>query len=131
GVGARGGQMVAGVSSEGSLDQAVGALANALSDKDPVVRYYAAEALAGVGAKAVPALIEALRARRESDRDRAARVLWRIGAPSVDPLLAVLQERNATPELRASAAPALGMIRDTTPITGLTLLLPDNRYFVP
>jgi HEAT repeat protein len=75
-------------------------------------------------------LIEALRARRESDRDRAARVLWRIGPPAVNPLLAVLQERNASPDLRAAAAHALGMIRDTSAITGLTSLLRDNRYFV-
>lgn len=123
-------QVLARVAGEGSLDQAIGPLAAALADKDPVVRYYAAEALAGIGAKAVPALIEGLRSHRDSDRDRAARVLWRIGAPAVDPLMAVLQDRSSTPEIRAASARTLGMIGDKRSIKGLALLLKDDRYFV-
>ena len=123
-------QVLARVAGEGSLEQAIGPLAIALADKDPVVRYYASEALTGIGGKAVPALIEALRAHRESDRDRAARVLWRIGAPSVDPLLAVLQDRSSTPEMRAASARTLGIIGDKRAIKGLALVLKDERYFV-
>lgn len=123
-------QVLARVAGEGSLDQAIGPLATALVDKDPVVRYYASEALTGIGAKAVPALIEALRAHRESDRDRAARVLWRIGAAAVDPLLAVLQDKASTPEMRAASARTLGMIGDKRAIKGLALVLKDERYFV-
>lgn len=123
-------QVLARVAGEGQLDQAVGPLAASLADKDPVVRYYAAEALTGIGARAIPALIEALRSHRDSDRDRAARVLWRIGAPAVDSLIAVLQDKNATPEMRAASARALGMIGDKRSIKGLALLLKDERYFV-
>lgn len=123
-------QVLARVASEGSLDQAVGPLARALTDNDPVVRYYAAEALAGIGVKSVPSLIDILRANREADRDRAARVLWRIGGPAVDPLLAVLQERGSTAEMRAAAAHTLGLIGDARATKGLASLLKDDRYFV-
>ena len=123
-------QVLARIAGEGSLDQAVTPLTAALADKDPVVRYYAAEALVGIGAKAVPVLIEAFRANRESDRDRAARVLWHIGAPAVDPLIAVLQDKNSTPEMRAASARTLGMIGDKRAIKALTLVLRDERYFV-
>lgn len=123
-------QVLARVAADGSLDQAVGPLARALADDDPVVRYYAAEALIGIGAKGVPALIEILRSHREADRDRAARVLWRIGAPAVDPLIAILQERNSTAETRASAAHTLGLIGDGRAIKGLATMLSDDRYFV-
>jgi HEAT repeat protein len=123
-------QVLARVAGEGALDQATGPLATALADKDPVVRYYASEALVGIGARAIPSLIEAFHSHRESDRDRAARVLWRIGAPAVEPLLAVLQERSATPEMRTASASALGMIGDPRAIKGLALLLRDERYFV-
>lgn len=123
-------QVLSRVAREGSLEQAVGPLAAALADKDPVVRYYAAEALTGIGARAVPALLEGLRAHRESDRDRAARVLWRIGAPAVDPLLIVLQDKGSTPETRAASARTLGMIGDRRAIKGLAVVLKDERYFV-
>jgi HEAT repeat protein len=123
-------QVLARIAGDGKLDQAVGPLTGALSDRDPVVRYYAAEALVGIGAKAVPSLIEALHSHRQSDCDRAARVLWNIGGPAVDPLLAVLQDRTATPEMRTAAASALGMIGDPRAIKGLALLLRDERYFV-
>ena len=123
-------QVLARIAGEGMLDQAVAPLTIALADRDPVVRYYAAEALVGIGAKAVPSLIQALYSRRQSDCDRAARVLWNIGGPSVDPLLGVLQDRNATPEMRTASASALGMIGDPRAIKGLALLLRDERYFV-
>lgn len=123
-------QVLARIASEGMLDQAVGPLTLALADKDPVVRYYAAEALVGIGAKAIPSLIQALRSHRQSDCDRAARVLWNIGGPAVDPLLGVLQDRTATPEMRTASASALGMIGDPRAIRGLSLLLKDERYFV-
>jgi HEAT repeat protein len=122
--------VLARVAVEGLLDQAAGPLAAALSDRDPVVRYYSSEALVGIGTKAIPFLIEAFHSQREADRDRAARVLWRIGAPAVEPLLGVLQERSATPEMRTASASALGMIGDPRAIKGLALLLRDERYFV-
>jgi HEAT repeat protein len=123
-------QVLARIAGEGMLDQAVGPLTIALADKDPVVRYYAAEALVGIGAKAIPSLIQALRSHRQSDCDRAARVLWSIGEAAVDPLLGVLQDRTATPEMRTASASALGMIGDPRAIRGLASLLRDERYFV-
>jgi HEAT repeat protein len=126
----RASQVLARVATEGLLDQAARPLAAALSDRDPVVRYYASEALVGIGPRAVPFLIEVFHAHREADRDRAARVLWRIGAPAVEPLLAVLQEKSATPEMRTASASALGMIGDPRAVKGLVLLLRDERYFV-
>jgi HEAT repeat protein len=123
-------QVLARIAGEGMLDQAVAPLTIALADKDPVVRYYAAEALVGIGAKAVPSLIQALRSHRQSECDRAARVLWNIGAPAVDALLGVLQDRTATPEMRTASASALGMIGDPRAIRGLASLLRDERYFV-
>lgn len=123
-------QVLARIAGEGMLDQAVGPLTIALGDKDPVVRYYAAEALVGIGAKAIPSLIQSLRSHRQSDCDRAARVLWNIGGPAVDPLLGVLQDRTATPEMRTASASALGMIGDPRAVRGLALLLRDERYFV-
>jgi HEAT repeat protein len=118
------------VAAEGTLDQAAKPLARVLADDDPVVRYYAAEALAGIGAACVPAVIELMRSSRDADRDRAARVLWRIGAPAVEPLIAVLQERGSPAEMRAAAATTLGLIGDVRAIKALALVLKDDRYFV-
>ncbi len=127
---ARAAQVLAHVSADLAVEQAVAPLAKGITDKDPIVRYYAAEALIGIGAKAVLPLIEVLRSQRESDRARAARVLWRIGQPAVEPLVAVVQDRNAAPESRAAAAHALGVIADPRAIKSLTLLLKDERYYV-
>ncbi len=127
---ARAAQVLAHVSADLAVEQAVTPLAKGITDKDPIVRYYAAEALIGIGAKAVLPLIEILRSQRESDRARASRVLWRIGQPAVEPLIAVIQDRNAAPESRAAAAHALGVIADARAIKSLTHLLKDERYFV-
>ncbi|MGA9771432.1 MAG: HEAT repeat domain-containing protein [Blastocatellia bacterium] len=127
---ARAAQVLAHVSADAAVEQAVAPLAKGITDKDPIVRYYAAEALTGIGAKAVLPLIEILRSQRESDRARASRVLWRIGPPAVEGLIAVVQDKNAAPESRAAAAHALGVIADPRAIKSLTLLLKDERYFV-
>ena len=126
----RAAQVLARVSGEGPLLEAVRPLAQALRDRDPVVRYHVAEALIAQGAVAVPPVVDILRSPREGDRERAARVLSRIGAPSVDSLIGVLQEKGTEPEMRASAAYALGVIGDKRAISSLTLLLRDERYFV-
>jgi HEAT repeat protein len=122
--------VLARVAVEGPLEEAVTPLAQALRDKDPVVRYHAAEALIAQGAIAVPSVIEILRSPRESDRERACRVLWRIGPPAVDSLIAALQEKGTVAEVRASAAYALGVIGDKRAIKSLTSLLRNERYFV-
>lgn len=126
----RAAQVLARVSAEGPLEEGVKPLAQALSDRDPVVRYHVAEALIAQGAVAVPSVVEVLRSPREADRERAARVLWRIGTPAVDSLISVLQEKGTAPEMRASAAYALGVIGDKRAIKSLTSLLRDERYFV-
>jgi HEAT repeat protein len=126
----RAAQALAHVAADSSVESAIEPLAKAIKDKDPIVRYYAAEALIGIGAKAAPPLIDVLRSERESDRARATRVLWRIGPAAVDNLIAVVQDKNASPETRASAAQALGMIGDSKGIKSLLLLLKDERYFV-
>jgi HEAT repeat protein len=105
-------------------------LAQALRDRDPVVRYHVAEALIAQGAIAVPSVVDVLRSPREGDRERAARVLSRIGSPSVDSLIEVLEEKGTEADMRASAAYALGVIKDKRAIRSLTALLRDERYFV-
>jgi HEAT repeat protein len=127
---ARAAQVLAHVSSDSGIEQTVGPLAHAMTDKDPIVRYYAAEALIGIGAKAVPALITVMRSPREIDRSRVSRVLWRIGAPAVEPLIAIAQDRTATPEVRAGAAHTLGIIADPRAINALVALLKDGSPFV-
>lgn len=126
----RAAQVLARVSGEGPLDDAVWPLAQALRDRDPVVRYHVAEALIAQGAIAVPSVVDILRSPREGDRGRAARVLSRIGSPSVDSLIGVLQEKGTEPAMRASAAYALGVIGDKRAVASLTSLLRDERYFV-
>ena len=127
---ARAAQVLARVSADTPVDDATPQLARAVTDKDPVVRYYAAEALAGIGAKAVAPLVEILRTPRDQDRERAARVLWRIGKPAVEPLIAFIQDRGVTAEMRAVAAHALGVIGDANATAVLLQLLRDERYFV-
>ncbi|MCI0487977.1 MAG: HEAT repeat domain-containing protein, partial [Blastocatellia bacterium] len=127
---ARAAQVLAHVSSEGRLDAALPSLASAMRDKDPVVRYHAAEALIAAGARAVTPLLALLRSEREADRGRAARVLWRIGTPSVEPLLGLLQDKSARPETRAVVAATLGMIGERRAIGPLIELLKDERYYV-
>jgi HEAT repeat protein len=112
------------------LDQTIKPLASCLADKDPVVRYYASEALIAMADRSVPAVIEFLKSPRESERQRAARVLWRIGAPAVVPLIALVQDGNSASETRASAAHALGVIGDKRATKPLLSLLKDERYFV-
>ncbi|HKP85424.1 MAG TPA: HEAT repeat domain-containing protein [Blastocatellia bacterium] len=127
---ARAAQVLAHVAGDSAVEPAIVPLARAITDKDPVVRYYAAEALIGIGAKATLPLIEVLRSERESDRARVTRVLWRIGPPAVEPLIALVQDKSATPETRSAAAQTLGMIGDVRAIKSLMLLLRDDRYFV-
>lgn len=127
---ARAAQVLARVSADTPIEEATTQLARAVIDKDPIVRYYAAEALAGIGARAVPPLIEVLRTPRDQDRERAARVLWRIGKPAVEPLIAFIQDRSLTAEMRAVAAHALGVIGDARATKALIQLLRDERYFV-
>jgi HEAT repeat protein len=127
---ARAAQVLARVSADAPIEEATAQLAKAVTDKDPVVRYYAAEALTGIGAKAVMPLIETLRTPRDQDRERAARVLWRIGKPAVEPLIAFIQDRSLKPEMRAVAAHALGVIGDARATKPLLQLLRDERYFV-
>lgn len=106
------------------------ALAQALNDKDPVVRFYAKEALVARGAASVPYLIQVLRAGRESAREGAARALARIGPPSVPELIAILKDKASAPELKVACAWALGQIRDARAIEPLVALLKEERYFI-
>ncbi len=123
-------QVLARVVTDRPLDQTIKPLASCLADKDPVVRYYASEALIAMADRSVPAVIEFLKSPRESERQRAARVLWRIGAPAVEPLIAVVHDSGMASETRASAAHALGVIADKRATKPLLALLRDERYFV-
>jgi HEAT repeat protein len=58
---------------------AVSPLAEALADRDPQVRYCAAQALAGVGTAALDALLRALGHRRAVAREWAVVLLGRLG----------------------------------------------------
>jgi HEAT repeat protein len=127
---ARAAQVLARVSDEGIDDQTLRPLASTLSDKDPVVRFYAAEALVSSGGKAAPHLLGLLGGERESERDRAMRILVRIGPPAVDSLLAIVQDRSRPVETRAMAAQALGQIGDPRAVKAVASLLKDERLGV-
>jgi HEAT repeat protein len=127
---ARAAQVLARVAADTPVDAAAAELAHAVTDRDPVVRYYAAEALTGIGANAVAPLMEALRTPRDQDKERAARVLWRIGKPAVEPLIVFVQDRGTSGEMRAVAAHALGVIADPRATEALIQLLRDERYYV-
>lgn len=105
-------------------------LAQALNDRDPLVRYYAREALIVRGAAAVPHLIQVLRAGRESAREGAARALVKIGSPSVPELIAAAKDKMSPAELKIACAWALGQIQDPRAIEPLAALLKDERYLV-
>ncbi|HKV39232.1 MAG TPA: HEAT repeat domain-containing protein [Blastocatellia bacterium] len=127
---ARAAQVMMRVPGAGSSQAAVTRLVNALRDPDLVVRYYAAEALVGVGEPAVPQLTGIFKSGRYVERERAARILARIGRPSVEPMSEVVQDKATSPELRAAAARVLGFIADPRAIDPLLGLLSDQRYFV-
>ena len=76
---ARAVQVLARVASENQAIAMVSPLAESLRDKDPLVRYYATEALTAIGARAVPALINLLWSKKENERARAALQLHKMG----------------------------------------------------
>jgi len=87
-------------------DQAILALARALSDVDEPVRLNAAQALAAAGEAALPALSDALRSPDGPARRYAAFALSGMGAPAVDVL--VEQARDADEAVAINAIDALG-----------------------
>lgn len=127
---ARAAQVLARVSAEGLPDDVLSALASSIGDRDTVVRFYAAEALIASGAKAIPALMKIVASERESDRERATKLISRMGAAAVDPLIAFMRDRSRSPEARAAAAEALGILRDAKAIPSLTEMLRDENALV-
>jgi HEAT repeat protein len=105
-------------------------LTTALSDKDPLVRYYAAEALTAIGTPAIPGLLTNLKSTREGDRSRAARLLSRIGKPAVKPLVALVEEKGTSPDTKVAALHALGLIGDELAVQVMVACLRDEQAIV-
>ncbi len=115
----------------------VPALGEALSVKDPEIRFYAMLALDELGPAVqpvIPALIEAL-GDQEPWRQTSLyyvprisqRILFRLGPSAIPSLVKALDNRN--PDIRAGAAAALGLIgSDSAPVVqALTKALKDRR----
>jgi HEAT repeat protein len=97
------------------VDYSVDTLLKTLKDKDPKMRYWAAESLGhfGPGAySAVPELIVALKDEDKTVRQGVAYALAEMGSAAADAMPA-LQEaaRDAQPEVRTAAAYALKQIQ--------------------
>ena len=109
-------------------------IANALNDKDPMVREAAAACLAGIGQGSegcctetiiVPALVQALRDDNARVRATAARALrYFVDGRAVEPLIEALRDKDAW--VRLSAAYALGNQRNYRAEVPLRSLLDDN-----
>jgi HEAT repeat protein len=127
---ARAAQVLARVSPEGLPGDVLSTLAGAISDRDTVVRFYASEALLASGAKAIPALMKVMASERESDRQRATKLISRMGAAAVEPLVTFVRDRSRSPESRAVAAEALGIIGDAKAAPSLIELLRDENASV-
>ncbi len=124
----RAAQVLSRVAAErGEAEPLILPLTNALRDKDPLVRYYAAEALASIGAKTVPSLIAFIKSERVGERSRASRLLSRIGKPAVVPLISLIEEKSVAPEVKVAATHALGLIGDERAIKPMVALLRDER----
>jgi HEAT repeat protein len=124
----RAAQVLARVAIEGGGSTAfVEPLTEALRDKDPLVRYHAAEGLTAMGAKAVPSLINLLWSAKDNERVRAARLLTRIGKPAVEPLIGMLLDRETSLESKIAAINSLGIIADERAIKPLAVLLRDQN----
>ncbi len=124
----RAAQVLARVATEGGGSTAyVEPLTEALRDKDPLVRYHAAEGLTAMGAKAVPSLINLMWSTKDNERARAARLLARIGKPSVDPLIAMLIDRETSNDSKIVAINTLGIIADERAVKPLAMLLRDQN----
>jgi HEAT repeats/PBS lyase HEAT-like repeat len=112
----------------GAMDdhRAVGALADALRDREAAVREQAAWALGAIDDKsAVPALMAALKDDAPGVRKQAA---WALGAiddsRAVDALMGALSDQQ--PEVREQAAWALGALGDSRALNGLLVALKDT-----
>lgn len=110
--------------------QAIERLTSALSKRETVVRWMAAEALAWLGdSSATPALIEALDDTSWNVRLAAVRSLMEIKDPAAIPgLLKVLKDDNQL--VRETAAETLGRIGNPAASSGLIAALSDRDSFV-
>jgi HEAT repeat protein len=87
-------------------DDAIPALAQALSDVDEPVRLNAAMALAGAGEAALPVLDHALRTSLGPARRHAAHALSEMGPPALE--LLVKRSRDADEQVAINAVDAMG-----------------------
>lgn len=105
--------------------EAVAALIGALADPEPIVRWHAAEALAGQEVGHVfPALTAALAAPDPLRRAGAAEALGRLGGEAAAQQLVKYLEDPAA-QVRVAAARALAQSADPTAVAGLLPLLAD------
>jgi HEAT repeats len=97
------------------LDYSVSSLVKTLEDKDPKMRYYAAESLGHFGAEArpaVPALIAALKDEDKTVRMGAAYALAEIGPAAADAALGLKAAlKDNAREVRTAAAYALKKVQ--------------------
>jgi HEAT repeat protein len=103
----------------------VPALLKAIKDEDHQVRWAAVRALEGKPDELVlKALLWALRDGAYLVSDAAGVALGRAGAPAIPGLLEALKDEN--PDVRGRAVEALGKIGDTSVVSSLIALLPDE-----
>ncbi len=105
-------------------------LINLLNNRDPEIRYEAAEVLGDMGdSGAVESLITTLKKEEISGIQwKAAEALGKIGKPAVEPLISALWHSNE--DVRWKAAISLGEIGDSLAIDPLIRLLSDDDRFV-
>jgi HEAT repeat protein len=116
-----------------SAAPAVPALAQALSDPHPDLRYFVARALSQIGPAAAPALPEVIAALRSNNLDQEKSLLiitlGNIGPPAAlaVPLLIEMMSLEKTDFTRADAAEALGKIGDEEGLSSLVRALKTDE----
>jgi HEAT repeat protein len=103
---------------------AIKALADALKDSDPEVRFVATDALADCGTDAIPFFLQAISSQDEECRRAAARGFWLLGplAASAAPELKRLLSHPAA-SVRAAAVNAVHSVLDAEGVPLLVKLL--------
>ncbi len=108
-------------------------LVRATRDENEEVRFWAVTAIGGLGVaarKAAPALVTVMADDVRRVQEAARRALEALGPAATPVLLPVLQSRD--PWLRANAAEAIGVVRDTRGrvVPALIVLLADDSLWV-
>ena len=111
---------------------AVKPLMAALNDPDPLVRRQAAEALGKIGdPRAIEPLIAIMSDPDPLIRRQAIQALRRINDPiAANTLIKILVDKDEQPYVRATAAEALGKLRQASAVDSLISVLQDEQWVV-